>query len=260
MVKFVRGGGMEIHKPKPWHGLREFLKEYLIIVAGVLTALAGEQAVEAIHWTHEAEKTTQALSDELAASAAQATERIALEDCLRERIGQLTAKLNNSDGEWVADPMLLGVARASAAIRPGMPFVYRAPNRGWADDAWQAARSTGMINHLERAQVASYGRAYGNVSELGSLQIEEARLAPKLAFLGYDQRLDNASRVNALTILGELDYVNSKMALSSRVLVSIAKAQHLNFDRKTLARTMQETFAAQRRLRGNCVGRMPLEF
>jgi hypothetical protein len=37
---------MDIHKPKPWHGLREFLKEYAIIVVGVLTALAGEQAVD----------------------------------------------------------------------------------------------------------------------------------------------------------------------------------------------------------------------
>ncbi|MDB5442210.1 MAG: hypothetical protein JWP73_586, partial [Phenylobacterium sp.] len=33
---------MDIHKPKPWHGLREFLKEYAIIVVGVLTALAAE--------------------------------------------------------------------------------------------------------------------------------------------------------------------------------------------------------------------------
>jgi hypothetical protein len=32
---------MDIHKPKPWHGVREFLKEYVIIVVGVLTALAG---------------------------------------------------------------------------------------------------------------------------------------------------------------------------------------------------------------------------
>ena len=44
---------MDIHKPKPWHGLREFLKEYLIIVVGVLTALGAEQAVEMIH-RHEA--------------------------------------------------------------------------------------------------------------------------------------------------------------------------------------------------------------
>src|SRR6185437_6611981 len=41
-----RGRRMDIHKPKPWHGLREFLKEYAIIVVGVLTALAAEQGVE----------------------------------------------------------------------------------------------------------------------------------------------------------------------------------------------------------------------
>jgi hypothetical protein len=36
---------MDIHKPKLWHGLRDFLKEHGIIVLGVLTALAAEQAV-----------------------------------------------------------------------------------------------------------------------------------------------------------------------------------------------------------------------
>jgi hypothetical protein len=30
---------MDIHKPKPIHNWREFLKEYAIIVLGVLTAL-----------------------------------------------------------------------------------------------------------------------------------------------------------------------------------------------------------------------------
>ena len=40
---------MHVHKPKPWHGAKELLREYLIIVLGVLTALAAEQAVEALH-------------------------------------------------------------------------------------------------------------------------------------------------------------------------------------------------------------------
>ena len=47
---------MDIHKPKPWHGVREFLKEYVIIVVGVLTALGAEQGVEWLHWRHLAEK------------------------------------------------------------------------------------------------------------------------------------------------------------------------------------------------------------
>ena len=40
---------MEIHKPKPIRNWREFLKEYAIIVLGVATALAGEQAAQALH-------------------------------------------------------------------------------------------------------------------------------------------------------------------------------------------------------------------
>lgn len=43
---------MEIHKPKPWHTVREFLKEYAIIVLSVITALAAEQAVEWLNWQH----------------------------------------------------------------------------------------------------------------------------------------------------------------------------------------------------------------
>lgn len=39
---------MDIHKPKPWHGVREFLKEYLIIVVGVLTALAAVNSGDTI--------------------------------------------------------------------------------------------------------------------------------------------------------------------------------------------------------------------
>ena len=46
---------MDIHKPKPIRNWRDFLKEYAIIVLGVATALAGEQAVEWWHWRHEVE-------------------------------------------------------------------------------------------------------------------------------------------------------------------------------------------------------------
>jgi hypothetical protein len=34
---------MDINRPKPWRGLREFLKEHLIIVVGVLMALAAAE-------------------------------------------------------------------------------------------------------------------------------------------------------------------------------------------------------------------------
>jgi len=48
---------MDIHKPKSIHNWREFLKEYAIIVLGVATALAAEQAVE---WLRDRSKATEA--------------------------------------------------------------------------------------------------------------------------------------------------------------------------------------------------------
>src|ERR1700759_1603280 len=59
------GGGMDIHKPKPWHGLREFLKEFGTIVLGVLVALGAEQAVEWLHWRHEAHVAREAIAFDL---------------------------------------------------------------------------------------------------------------------------------------------------------------------------------------------------
>jgi hypothetical protein len=56
---------MDIHKPKPWRGVREFGKELGTIVLGVLIALGAEQAVEWLHRGAEVRETREALRDEL---------------------------------------------------------------------------------------------------------------------------------------------------------------------------------------------------
>src|ERR1700759_4509890 len=72
---------MDIHKSRPWHGWREFLKEYAIIVVGVLTALAGEQLVEKLHWSHKVGKADIALRSELAENVSFAAEQQAANSC-----------------------------------------------------------------------------------------------------------------------------------------------------------------------------------
>ena len=251
---------MHFHVPKPLHGWREFVGEVGIIVVGVLIALSAEQLVETVHWHNEAQITRQQLTDEVASSTADAVERVALEDCLRNRIGELTAKLNNNEGHWAANPMKLGSARASARVNPSMPLTYRTPTRNWTQDAWQAAKSTGMINHMNRHEIADYGDLYATIHGLALLQDQEVELAPRLSFLSFDQRLDNASRVNALMALGQLDSVNAGMSLASRGLVEEVRQLHLKFDRGAMAKSMRGTFAAQRTLRGTCVKEMRLDF
>lgn len=251
---------MHVHLPKPLHGWREFAGEVGIIVVGVLIALAAEQAVETLHWRHEAAVTREALSEEVAVSAADGAERVALEECLRDRIGELTAKLNAATGRWTADPMKLGQARSSARLLSSMPLAYRTPTRDWTDDAWQAAKSTGVLNHLRRDETAAFSAAYAKIAQLRSQQDQEDALAPKLSFLSFDQQMDNASRVNALTTLGELDDLNAQLSLNGRLLTEAAKQMHLKFDRRALAQSTHDTFIAQRRLRGLCVKEIRLEF
>jgi hypothetical protein len=55
---------VHVHKPKPWHGLTELLREYAIVVLGVLTALAAEQAVEGLHHRAQVREMTQKMQVE----------------------------------------------------------------------------------------------------------------------------------------------------------------------------------------------------
>ncbi len=76
---------MDIHKPKPWHGLREFLKEYVIIVVGVLTALGAEQTVELIHTAYKTTEAETAVREEFARNVALIQDRLDVSACNREQ-------------------------------------------------------------------------------------------------------------------------------------------------------------------------------
>ena len=58
---------MDIHKPRPWHNWRDFLKELGTIALGVSIAIAAEQAVEWWHWQGEVQTARKTLMAEIAA-------------------------------------------------------------------------------------------------------------------------------------------------------------------------------------------------
>src|SRR5579864_3974164 len=80
---------MDIHKPKPWHGVREFTKEIGTIVIGVLIALGAEQMAEAFHWRHEVEVEREALRSEVRDNVAAALYRRSEQACVDARLAQL---------------------------------------------------------------------------------------------------------------------------------------------------------------------------
>jgi hypothetical protein len=85
---------MEIHRPKPWQGARELLKEVGIIVVGVLIALGGEQIVQSFDRRIEANEARQMLRSEMASNAGDASVGLAQQPCLNALFDRFVAWAN----------------------------------------------------------------------------------------------------------------------------------------------------------------------
>jgi hypothetical protein len=129
---------MDIHDPKPWRGVREFLKEYAIIVVGVLTALGAEQAVEALHWRHEAAAAREALKPEYLRLVEMAGSRDGQSPCIARRLDELQA--------------VLETAAATGRLPPlGPP--ERPSREPWRLRVWDSVVSGQVLPHMARKEV-----------------------------------------------------------------------------------------------------------
>jgi hypothetical protein len=142
---------MEIHKPKPVHNWREFLKEYAIIVLGVFTALAGEQAVEWLHWQGEVKTAREAIRTEMAANEVNLfVRRLSLKSCVDRQIREAEAIL----------------ADLEAGHKPGHFTTFHTGASGPASDGvWQAQRAAQTLTHFPQDELATMGRFYKWVSD-----------------------------------------------------------------------------------------------
>ena len=134
---------MEVHKPKPWRGWREFLKEYGIIVLGVLTALAAEQVVEAMRHREIVGRGEEALRDNFARFV---TFRVVADEeapCIAARAAELRAILDAA-----------GKTRRLARIGP-IPQPVPVP---WQIDTWEAMVASGAAPFLPQAKTVLYSR------------------------------------------------------------------------------------------------------
>jgi hypothetical protein len=175
---------MDLHKPKPWHGLREFLKEYLIIVVGVLTALGAEAVVQNLHDARLSAEARDAVRSELNVNITNLSRRLTEEGCVGRRLDEIAALLDRADD--------------------GAPFVaprnISGPQNGiFYTQRWQAATAGGRTSLLSSDEQRAFGRVYAQLElleadketerrgwrRLGALQ-GLRRLSPQAI---YDQRL-----------------------------------------------------------------------
>jgi hypothetical protein len=132
---------MDIHLPKPFHNWREFLKEYGIIVLGVLTALGLEQAIESWHERQQVEETRHAIDAELRQGIASTHLIQDSSDCRDQQFQALAVALGKGDRE---------------GVRRLLKESHIIPVYAFADAAWTTALATGVANRFDQQERDDY--------------------------------------------------------------------------------------------------------
>jgi hypothetical protein len=161
---------MDIHKPKPVHNWREFLKEVGIIVLGVSIALGAEQAVEWYHWRQQVKAARQALREEITAIDGFYVYRVAIGRCLARRTDKVEHLIEDVAAKRKLDPV-------------------ETPERGTgallSDSEWQSERSAQTLTHFPRGELAMMSRYYAQVPEFVEWETKEADAWWGLRVLGH---------------------------------------------------------------------------
>jgi hypothetical protein len=213
---------MDIHKPKPWHGLREFLKEYAIIVVGVLTALAGEQAVERLEWTHKVHAAEDAMRTELLVDdGPEVYQRAAIHDCLRSQLGAIRSAVET------------GAPRAELVrLIDGYQLDFLSYDTLAHEDATHA----GVADHMSQAAALVWTKAYGMLPYMERANGEEANAVGQLRALRHSggplSEAEQAHVLDAVEALGVHEY--SMWRAAAWVLPAIRKLGPLDDARMKL--------------------------
>jgi hypothetical protein len=149
---------MHIHLPKVPHSWREFLKEYAIIVLGVLTALGLEQAVESIHERNLAHEAQEAIHEEIQADIDRTAYRMSQQACIEKRLDEIEALLRDWQGED-AFP---------AGLHIGFPG-----DVGLVSERWEANLASGRFNEESAKDQSEQAGLYSLIKILDRLQLQE---------------------------------------------------------------------------------------
>ncbi|MBV9549059.1 MAG: hypothetical protein JO256_05230 [Alphaproteobacteria bacterium] len=152
---------MDIHKPKPFHNWREFLKEYAIIVLGVATALAAEQAVVTLHDRARAAEARAAIRAEIALNVGRMNVRQAVESCIGKRLDEVDGLIAASAaGKLPQEVLWIGATPAALVI---------------FDSTYKAAMQSGTASLFSYGEQQDYANLYASFENYNRAVAEEAR-------------------------------------------------------------------------------------
>ena len=202
---------MDIHKPKPWHGWREFLKEVATIVLGVLIAIGAEQVVEQAHWRHEVEAERAALQNEAQENVTTAAYREAEAPCIERRLAEIEEGFRRQ-----------AKGQATGFRRP----VTKPPSWTASSGSWDIAVSGQALGHMPQKEKLAFSEAFDTYRAFALLRAEEDAIWLRLSLLNHPDILAPGDWVELHQAMGQALGMNARMATSTKyILESVAMGQ-----------------------------------
>jgi hypothetical protein len=149
---------MDVRKPKPIHGWKEFLGEIGVIVVGISIALIGEQVVEALHWREQVKSAHDALANDMTRVVGFAAEREAFSGCIDQHLNRWSDMIE--DG-------------ARTGRLPAQGAVHRAPRRLWHLNSWDGLVSAGIGPHLPRKELLAVSLLAYDLNAMSAAETDE---------------------------------------------------------------------------------------
>ncbi len=159
---------MEIHKVKPIHSWRDFLKELGTIVLGIIIAISLEHLVQSWHWDQEVKLAREALQAEITANNSNILAfRVAIVPCVEREIRRV-------------DTILTAL---EAGTKPEFTPLHRTPSSLIRDSEWQAERASQVLTHFHRAELALMSRYYAQLDDFRNWMTQETNAWSELSVL-----------------------------------------------------------------------------
>ena len=205
---------------KPKRDWRSFGKEYVIVVLGVATALAAQQAVDWLHWRSEVVQAREAIASETTQNIAGSIRRMRTVQCAENRLNELARILDEA---------------ARTGKLPPVGYIGQPPRFMARSGAWDSVVASQIATHFSRQELTSLGSLYVFVQRMSFYTNFETEAWSSLyAMVGPGRRLDPASEAELRKALGAARNANRTMAQVASFLVTGAGAMDLPFNRDDL--------------------------
>jgi hypothetical protein len=219
---------MEIHKPKPVHHWREFLKEIGIIVLGVLIALGAEQTVEWLHWRYEARQAEYRLRQDSASILFGMLERLEIQKCQDRRLTLIRDRLLASGSAWSAMAPFY-------TSGPPAGSTYAHPMRSWPTTSWSNAVASTVATHLPDERLSHYAEIFAAAEREANDQAIEHETSSELNVLGLPLILTPDQKVSFLRVIETERARNRVMAYEARNTLPHFEALGMDVDKVRIA-------------------------